>query len=404
MFCDTTPPSSVIPAKAGIQTFSGSNVESLDPGFRWDDGWLEVWKKLRVSLVVAMLAPSPALADIAIGVAGPMGGQNGVFGQQMKSGVEAAVASINAAGGINGENLVVQIGDDGCDGKAAVSVAQDFASRDVRMVVGHFCSGAAIAAATVYEPRGIIMMAPSASNPRLTEANLKTVFRLASRDDAQADFAAERIRADNPAARIAIVFEQGPVIKAIVDRFKSLVPSATDFSFKPGELDGAAIARSIKELDVNAIYFVCSGTDAGKIALALKVEAADARMYAADPVLSDGFWEAAGPSGEGMLVSFAGDAGALPSAEKAVNEIARAKGSSEGAAIASYAAVQAFSAAAKVQNINDPTALAAYLRSGASFETVLGPISFDAKGDVRPQRFQWYRWSKGSYAAEPKGN
>jgi branched-chain amino acid transport system substrate-binding protein len=396
-------PTSVILAKAGIQTFSISTVESLDPCFRKDDGWLGHLKKLALSLVLTSLVTTPALADIAIGVAGPMSGQNGIFGQQMKAGVEAAVASINASGGINGENLVVQIGDDGCDGKAAVSVAQDFASRDVRMVVGHFCSGAALAAATVYAPRGIIMISPSASLPRLTDANLKSVFRLSSRDDAQADFAADRIATEQPRT-IAIVHEQGPVVKSIVDRFIARFPSATAFAFKPGEVDPVAIAKSIKELSADVVYFVCSPVDAGKVAVAFNGVGVQPKLYAADPVLSEAFWEAAGQTGEGMTVSFALDHSALPSAEKAVTEIDRAKGSSEGAAIASYSAVQVFAAAAKVQSVNDPAALAAYLRSGAAFETAMGQVSFDAKGDVKPQRFQWYRWSQGRYAIEPKGN
>jgi branched-chain amino acid transport system substrate-binding protein len=353
------------------------------------------------SLVIALAAvPCPALADILIGVAGPMGGQNGVFGQQMKSGAEAAVAAINASGGINGETLVLQIGDDGCDAKAAVAVAQDFANRDVRMVVGHFCSGAAIAAASIYEPRGIVMISPSASLPRVTDGKFKNVFRLASRDDAQADVAAMRIKADASPASVALVFEQSPVTKSIVERFKSLMPGVTEFSFKPGEVDGVAIARSVKELGLDSIYFVTSGIDAGKVAIALRTVQAEAKLYGADPLLAEGFWESAGPSGEGALVTFTLDPNLLPSAEKALAEIARTGGSAEGAAIASYSAVQIFASAARAQSVNDAAALTAYLRSGTKFETAMGPVSFDAKGDVQPQRFTWYRWSKGSFAAE----
>jgi branched-chain amino acid transport system substrate-binding protein len=357
------------------------------------------------NLVIALAAvPCPALADILIGVAGPMGGQNGVFGQQMKSGAEAAVAAINAAGGINGENLVLQIADDGCDAKAAVAVAQDFANRDVRMVVGHFCSGAAIAAASIYEPRGIVMISPSASLPRVTESNFKNVFRLASRDDAQADVAAARIKADDPEASIAIVFEQSPVTKSIVERFKSLVPSVTEFSFKPGEVDAAAIARSANDSGLRSVYLVTSGIDAGKVAVALRSAQTETRLYGADPLLVEGFWETAGTLGDGTLVTFTLDPGTLPSAEKAVAEIAGAGGSSEGAAIASYSAVQIFAAAARAQSVNDAAALTAYLRSGTKFETAMGQVSFDAKGDVQPQRFTWYRWSKGSFAADKQEN
>ena len=41
--------------------------------------------------------------NITIGVAGPMTGQYASFGTQLKNGAEAAVADINAAGGVMGK-------------------------------------------------------------------------------------------------------------------------------------------------------------------------------------------------------------------------------------------------------------------------------------------------------------
>ena len=71
----------------------------------------------------AVLSATSALADITIGVAGPITGQYAAFGEQLKQGAEQAVADINAAGGVNGEKLVLEIGDDACDPKQAVNVA-----------------------------------------------------------------------------------------------------------------------------------------------------------------------------------------------------------------------------------------------------------------------------------------
>ena len=41
-------------------------------------------------------------------------------------------------------------------------------------------------------------------------------------------------------------------------------------------------------------------------------------------------------------------------------------------------------------------AVAAALRSG-TFETVLGPIGFDEKGDITAPSFVWYVWRGGEY-------
>src|SRR5437868_14175502 len=65
--------------------------------------------------------------DISVGVVGPMTGSEASFGQQFKNGAELAVAEINAAGGLLGQKLKLEVGDDACDPKQAVSVAEKMA-------------------------------------------------------------------------------------------------------------------------------------------------------------------------------------------------------------------------------------------------------------------------------------
>ena len=107
-------------------------------------------KKLR--LIGFALGASLALAgsafgqDIAIGVAGPMTGGEATFGKQMKDGAELAVADINAAGGVLGKKLKLEIGDDACDPKQARSVAEKMAGMKVPFVAGHYCSSSSIPA------------------------------------------------------------------------------------------------------------------------------------------------------------------------------------------------------------------------------------------------------------------
>jgi branched-chain amino acid transport system substrate-binding protein len=60
---------------------------------------------------VALCALSgSAWAEIVIATAGPMTGQYASFGEQMKAGAEQAVEDINAAGGVNGEQLRLEVG------------------------------------------------------------------------------------------------------------------------------------------------------------------------------------------------------------------------------------------------------------------------------------------------------
>src|SRR6202044_4054890 len=82
-----------------------------------------------------LLCAAPARADITVGIAGPLTGSYATFGEQMKKGAEQAVADINAAGGINGEKLILKSVDDACDPKQAVTVANQLVSGGFKYIV-----------------------------------------------------------------------------------------------------------------------------------------------------------------------------------------------------------------------------------------------------------------------------
>ena len=90
-----------------------------------------------VAAAFAVLAAANARADIVIAVAGPISGSDAAVGEQMRRGAEMAVADINAKGGVAGQKLKLIVGDDACDPKQAVSVANQFANNKVIFVAGH---------------------------------------------------------------------------------------------------------------------------------------------------------------------------------------------------------------------------------------------------------------------------
>ena len=92
-------------------------------------------------------ASGSAATPFKIGVAGPMTGQYATYGESHKAGAEIAMAELNAAGGVNGGQVSIAIGDDLGDPKEAVLVAQKYIDdTDVVVVDGHQFSGATIAA------------------------------------------------------------------------------------------------------------------------------------------------------------------------------------------------------------------------------------------------------------------
>lgn len=91
---------------------------------------------------VALMMPA-AIAradDLSVAMVGPVTGQYAAFGEQMRRGAEMAVQDINAKGGVLGRKLKLAVGDDACDPKQAVNVANQMANNGVHFVDGHYLS------------------------------------------------------------------------------------------------------------------------------------------------------------------------------------------------------------------------------------------------------------------------
>ena len=148
--------------------------------------------RLAVLAVLTAGGTSVALADILIAVAGPLSvspvtAQYATFGEELQRGAELAVRDVNESGGINGQKLTLVIADDaGCDPTMAVQVANELARQGVIFVDGHYCSSASIPASRVYHEKGVLMISPGSTNPRLTEQGFANVFRVCGRDACKA--------------------------------------------------------------------------------------------------------------------------------------------------------------------------------------------------------------------------
>jgi branched-chain amino acid transport system substrate-binding protein len=176
-----------------------------------------------VPLAVVMLAVafgSPARAEILIGVAGPMTGKNAWFGEQIERGTALAVADINAAGGVLGQQVELITVDDFCDPEQAVAAAKKLVSDGVIFVVGHYCSGASIPASEIYAAAGALMISPASSNPMLTELGRANVFRVQTRDDAVGVVAGNYLADHWPDQKIAILHDNTTFGRGIAESTK----------------------------------------------------------------------------------------------------------------------------------------------------------------------------------------
>src|SRR5467141_1491848 len=143
-------------------------------------------KLIGLALGATLALSTAALAqDITIAVAGPMTGGESAFGRQMKNGAEQAIADLNAAGGVLGKKLQLNIEDDACDPKQARSVAAKIAGAKIPFVTGHYCSSSSIPASEAYADGNVLQITPASTNPLYTERKLWNVARVCGRDDQQ---------------------------------------------------------------------------------------------------------------------------------------------------------------------------------------------------------------------------
>ncbi len=343
-----------------------------------------------------------AADDIIIAVTGPMTGQYATFGEQMKRGAQMAVADINAKGGVLGRKLKLEVGDDACDPKQAVAVANKLANDGVVFVAGHFCSGSSIPASEVYKEENILQISPGSTNPQFTERGFKNVFRTCGRDDQQGKVAAEFIAKHYPKAKIAVLHDKTAYGKGLADETKKYlndlgIKEALYEAYTAGEKDYSALVSKLKAAAIDIIYVGGYHTESGLIIRQAKEQGMkDARLMGGDALVTSEYWSITGPAGEGTLMTFSPDPRKNPAAKSVVEEFKKQGFEPEGYTLYTYGTIQAYAQAVEKAKTTQLDDVIKVLRSD-KFDTVLGKIGFDAKGDVTAPGYVVYEWKNGKY-------
>jgi len=363
-------------------------------------------------MAMAVTPTTSARADditIAVAVAGPMTGELAAFGEQLRRGSAMAVKDINAAGGVLGKQVKLEVGDDQCDPKQAVQVANDLVKKGVVFIAGHYCSGSSIPASEVYSEEGIVQMTPASTNPAFTEGpaakGIKTVFRTCGRDDKQGVFAGPWLAKSYAGKNVAILddksaYGQGLAQETQKNMEAAGLKTALRDTYTAKDKDFSALVSKMKEAKIDAVYVGGYHNDVALMMRQSREQGFKADFISADAMNTAEFWSISGPAGEGLRFSDAASAINLDSAKKVVAEFAADNYAPEGYTLSTYAAIQAWAQAAAKAGSTDGDKVAAALREG-DYPTVIGDIGFDDKGDLKKVNYAWFIWHDGKYAQEP---
>jgi branched-chain amino acid transport system substrate-binding protein len=365
---------------------------------------------LAVVFAAAALAASSARAeDIVVATAGPITGQYASFGEQMKRGAELAVADINAAGGLLGKMLKLEVGDDACVPEQARSVAEDLVSKGVVFVAGHFCSSSSIPASEVYAENNVLQMTPASTNPAFTEGaaekGWKNIFRTCGRDDAQGLVAGKFLSTKYASKNVAIIHDKSTYGKGIADETKKAMNAgglqeAMYEAINQGDKDFSALISKMKDAKIDAIYLGTYHTEGGLITRQAREQGLNAQIVGEDAFVTNEFWTITGDTGEGVMMTFAPDPRKFDAAKEIVDKFKAQGFDPEGYTLYTYAAFQVWADAVKLSGTTDTNKLADVLRAN-TYKTVLGDLKFNEKGDIVNPIYVFYKWSNGKYEELP---
>ena len=354
-----------------------------------------------ISIVFGIAA---AQAEIKVGIAGPLSGSSLNTGEQQEAGAQKAFEHLNDKGGLLGKEIVVISLDDACDPLQAKAVAQQLVSEGVVFVVGHVCSSCSLAVSKIYEKAGIIMISPASTNPKVTDEGGPNVFRTIGRDDQQGTIAGDYLAENYSKKNIAIIHDgdaYGLGLAEITKRQlnKRGVTEVLFDRYTQDQKDYKSVVDKLVNKKTDVVYIGGYLNDIGIIVRQAKKELPNLGIFSGDALIDVQWLFVAGKAGEGAHFTFGPDMRQKPEAREVAAAIREEDAyEPEGYTLYAYGAVQAWAQAVKQAGSLKPKAVIKALREG-SFDTVIGKIGFDKKGDVTGiSTFIWYVFGKENYS------
>ena len=364
----------------------------------------KTFTRLSTAWAAAALMGSAAISahaaePILIGVPIPMTGPNTQYGDEVKAGLLTAVETMNAAGGMNGREYKPVFIDDACEPKQAVPAANRVLNSGAKFAIAHVCSGVTVPASKIYEEEGIVAITPGATAPQVTDG-LKGhhFFRTIGRDDQQGPFAAKFIVDKLKPKAVAVLHDKQTYGAGVAQHVKNTLdslkaPVVMYDGINAGDSDYSAVITKLKTIKPDVVFFGGYPPEMGLLLRQAKEQGLQTQFMGAEGAFNQSLVEIAGPALDGMLFTYPADFSARAENQAIVQAFEKAQRPANGAyQMPAYAAVQVLHESMKAVG-TDPKKVAEYMHSNR-FNTVIGPVAFDRKGDLKNFDFVVFKLDK----------
>ena len=347
---------------------------------------------LATTCLAAGLFAGAAMASeetYVIGLDCPMTGGNAGFGEQMSLGAQMAVDEVNAAGGIDGVMLELQVQDDKSDPKEAATIATKFCAMDNCVAtIGYYNSACCLAALPIINEAKKVSIV-TGSNPGISEQNQKYGFRTEPTDNQQAVYAGEWMIEDGR-QKVAILYEstdygmgQNDIITELIEGAGGEVVCSEAYIL--GETkDFTNVLTKVKNADADSLFLAGTYTEGAQSAKQQKALVMDLPMYSSSSMFEVMFLDAAGDAAEGTKVQGVlvpdDPSEIVQNFEKKYKELFGEDKTAGTFSAHTYAAVMMISDAMKAVGY-DEDAMSDYIAE-TTFDTIYGTVKFNETHDL----------------------
>jgi branched-chain amino acid transport system substrate-binding protein len=355
------------------------------------------------AVVVALAACQKKEDAINIGMAGAQTGSDAQIGLSMLNGSQIAIDEWNAKGGVLGKKINPIVFDDEGKPDKAVTIAQTLVDDGVVAVIGHFNSGCTIPASRVYNDAKIVEISPGSTNPQYTDQGFPYAFRICGRDDQQGPTAATFLRDQLKLDKIAILDDKTSYGEGLADEVKKSFEAqggqVTMFQgFGKDERDFRANIDVIKGSGAQALFWGGMYGQGGPLFVQMRQAGLTIPFVSDDGAYDQTFVDTVGNDAKDVYITFGKDYNSMPGAQAFLKSYQDKYHQPIGSySVYGYDAANVLLTAMAKAGSTDADKVAAVMK-GQPFDTILGQVEFNEKGDVKKSGYVIWTIKDGKFA------
>ena len=273
-------------------------------------------KALSLALLAGIAAASPAFAEdgvtadkIVFGQAAALEGPTAALGQGMKTGINAAFAEANKAGGVNGRKLELKSVDDGYEPTKSIEAVNKLLGDDkVFAIAGAVGTPTSVATQPLADKAGAPFIGAFTGTEALRAPYKASVVNVRASYFQETEAMVEHLTKDLGATKIAIMYQDDAygqaglagVKKALEKRSMPLAAEGT-YERNTVAVKGALLA--IKKGDPDAVIMIAAYKPAAEFIKLAKQIKLNATFVNISFVGSDALAREVGPAGAGTVIT-----------------------------------------------------------------------------------------------------